>query len=310
MSYERRGYSDNLSDGDDFLRNYHHFLFLSRKDKSDPWFFSAEVVDLTFYEFGGKFGPDGGPWNFTFKAGKLMVPFGADPLFHNAYGGLSGFDQEILPIIWSQFGLTTNFTYRVGPVRLRADTYVVQGHELGEEDDVLDLKSDFSSGTDVKPAFGSRLSAGWGPIALYYSLYVNPLGFDRNLVMQAVDLTIWRLRDIPVVEDLALTLGFMRADVTGGDAPDYYHFGDYLELRYYPLDWLWFQYRTGLRTHDNRKGAFYDDRREDQLDQSAHSLSVTATFHGFSLSAQHVWQLEKFDEQDDDFLRITATYEF
>lgn len=309
VAYERNQYTTDPTEGADAIRNFHHFVFLSRRAKADPFFFNAEVIDQSFFEFGAAF--KGDIWKFKAKAGKLLVPFGADPLFHHAYGGLIGFDQEILPAVWAAYGLSTSMSIKIDPVNLMFDLYGIAGYGLDKPDDVLSLKSDFAALDDhPRPAFGMRAGISYGPAKLQYSLIVNPLGLDRMLLMSAVDLTIWRIPDIPFVEDLALTIGFMRADVTGGSAKDYYHFGDYLELRYYPVDWLYFQYRGGFQSNDNRASLYFDDRRIDPDDGSAHTLAVTGRWFGFSLTLQHTWRLEEGTEVANDFLRLTLAYDF
>ena len=45
-------------------------------------------------------------------------------------------------------------------------------------------------------------------------------------------------------------------------------FADYLQLRYHPCDWFYFQYRTGLRTFDNRRGVILDKTRLTSADAS------------------------------------------
>ena len=50
--------------------------------------------------------------------------------------------------------------------------------------------------------------------------------------------------------------------------------------------------------------------RLDRADTSAHSLAVGWIHGSFTLVLQHIWQLELVDEQDDDLLRVIATYEF
>lgn len=310
IAYERSGYTKDPADGVDRLRNFHHFVFLSRS-ADDPFFFSAEIIDQTFYEIGARIRPKGKDWSATFRAGKILVPFGPEPLFHHNYGGLGGFDQELLPLVWAQLGGSASLTWRFQPVQLRADIYMVHGHELEEQDAILDLRGDFSSLSKVRMAFGGRLSASWGPLTLNYSAYFNKLGFDRRLFLQAVDLTVYRIPDVPFLKDLALSLGFMRADISGaGDVADYYHFGDYLELRYFPADWVNLHYRAGLKTLDNREGVYIDERRLGQEDRSAHTLGVTFRLYGASLAVQHTWRLEKKDELADDFFRITLAYDF
>lgn len=311
VSLERVGYTDNLADGRNALRNYHHFLFLSRHSSEDPYFFNAELLDLYFYEAGMRFSERGTPWRGMVKAGKVVVPFGSEPVYHHSYGGRSGFDQQILPIVWSQHGIVGQAQYSFDGFRILNDVYAVQGYNLANSDSVLSLQSDFSSSDSIKMGFGDRLGVAWGPISLWYSLYFNDLDFGRYLLMQGLDLVIWRIADLPVLEDLSLRAGLMRADVAGGGAGrDYYHFGDYVELRYYPLDWLYVQLRSGLRTHDNRDGLWYDEARADSKDMTSHNVGVVYERDGWMLGLYHYWNLEKADEQDNDFLRLRLGYEF
>ena len=143
---------------------------------------------------------------------------------------------------------------------LTDDLFVVRGYALRHADSIINLQSDFSPEDDVKLGWGNRLGAAWRFVSAWYSAYYNPLGFGRRLFMQAFDVTIWRPRGIPVLQHFSLGAGLLRADVSGGGPGvggvgfDYYHFADYLQLRYYPTDWLYVQYRTGLRTFNNRRG--------------------------------------------------------
>ncbi len=317
LNYERRDFRANPFDsaGTDNFANYHHYLFLSRGKQRDPFFFTAEILTLKFYEIGYKLAPIDAHWSLRVKAGKLVVPFGPEPTFHHSYGGLSGFDQELLPAIWAVPGLTAQGQLQAGPVRLTLDAYMVQGYALNSEDSVLDLTGQPAFGVEspfeFRPAFGGRLGVGWGPLAVWYSAYVNKLGFGRMLFLEAVDVGVWRIPGIPVLEDLSLSFGAMRADVSGGGAgKDYYHFGDYVDLRYYPLDWLTLRYRAGLKTFDNRRGLYYDSRRADSLDTSAHSVGVIASYRGLSVGVYYYLRFEKKDEIDNDFLRVQAVYEF
>ena len=76
-----------------------------------------------------------------------------------------------------------------------------------------------------------------------------------------------RQRQLPVLGHFSLGVGLLRADVSGGGPGvggvgiDYYDFADYLQLRYYPVDWLFLQYRAGLRTFDNRRALILDQSR-------------------------------------------------
>ena len=53
-------------------------------------------------------------------------------------------------------------------------------------------------------------------LSAWYSAYFNPLGFGRRLFMQAIDLTLWRQRQIPVLGHFTLGAGLLLADVSGG----------------------------------------------------------------------------------------------
>jgi len=310
VAYERHSFSDAFWDGKDAFRNFHRFLFLERRAKDDPFFFNAELLGLTFYEIGARFQGDREDiWRLNLAAGKVLVPFGADPLYHHAYGGRVGADQRVLPLVWAEYGLKASLDLDLDPVGLKIDAFAVRGYALRAEDGILNLQSNMAPIDDLNFAGGGRVSASLGAATVNYSVYGGTLDFGRSLVMQAFDITLWRL-DFPILRDFAITAGVLRADVWGADADAYYHFADYLQIRYYPTDCLYIQYRGGLDMRDNRKGIFADGTRLDKLDTSAHSVSLGWLRGNFSLVLQHLWQLELVDEQDDDFLRLTATYEF
>lgn len=312
LSYERRDYENHpFGPGRNVLQTYHHFLFLSRSGADDPFGFNIEIVTQQFFEFNARFVTRNRRAKFLIKAGKIMVPFGDEPLYHSSYGGKTGFDQELLPAIWSQPGLAFNAHVTLGPVSVASDTYAVRGYGLRAADGVLDLRSDVSSFDDLEFGVGERLGLSIAPLTVWYSVQFNPLGFARTLLLQAIDVEFWRLAGVPFLEDLVVGLGCMRGDVSGGGAGnDYYHFGSYGMIRYYPLDWLHVQYRWGLKTFDNRRGLYYDDTRADERDSSSHNLTIGATYKGFYTALQLFWNLEKANEQDNDFMRLTVGYAF
>lgn len=310
VAYERYGYSDDPGDGKDAFRNYHRFLFLERHTKDDPFYFNAEVLGFNFYELGVRFhGERDDIWHASLTTGKVLVPFGADPLYHHAYGGRIGADQRVVPVVWSEFGLKGAIDLDLDPVALRFDAYVLRGYALRKPTDVLNLQTMSAPVDDLNYAAGGRISAAFQAATLTYSFYGGTLDHDRSLFMHALDASLWRL-DVPVLDRFAFTLGVMRADVWGGGVPAYYNFADYLQVRFYATDCLYIQYRGGLDTRDNRSGLFTDAARLDQLDTSGHSVAVGWNQGNFTLVVQHHWQLELVDEIDDDFLRVTATYEF
>jgi hypothetical protein len=313
LNYERRelGRDTSFADGQSALRSYHQFLFLSRTSQDDPFGFTVEVLGLQFWEGSLRHRFAGTPLALQVRAGKLLVPFGNEPIFHQAYGGLAGFDQKILAPVWAQEGLSATLTAQRREQSLSFDVYVSRGFGLRQEDGVLNLQSDVSPTDDLKPALGARLGAAWSPLTAYYSFYFNPLGFGRRLVMQAVDLALWRPRGIPIIDRLVLGAGILRGDVSGGGSgEDYYHFGSYYQVRAYLLDTLYLQYRQGLRTFNNRRGVFMDDTRLDGDDASTHTLGLVARYHGLSAGLHYFINFEKANEVDDDFFRLTVAYEF
>lgn len=299
------------------LRSYHHFLFLSRESPEDRFGLSVEMLNLLFWEAHVRLGPRDRHWQVAIAGGKIMVPFGADPLFHQSYGGLVGFDQRILPVFWAQEGLAAHFVAHRRELVVTDDLYVVRGHALRRGDAVLNLQGDLSPDDAVKLAWGNRLGVAWGPLSAWYSVYFNPLGFGRRLFMQAADVTLWRVRGVPVLGNLSFGAGLFRADVSGGEAEgfgghgkDYYHFGSYFQMRVHPCDWFYVQYRQGLRTLDNRRGVYVDDTRLTSEDASTHNFGAVARYRGLTAGLFYFINLEKGVEIPNDLLRVSLTYEF
>ncbi len=313
LNYERRDYRDQplFKGGRNAIQVYHNFLFLSWQEKDSPLSFTAELITLQLWELAYRLSPKHWPVRLTAKAGKLLVPFGSDPLYHHNYGGLAAFDQRMLPIIWAREGVQLSTYARVGPFAFNHDLYAVAGHALRQQDAVLNLQSDLAALDDAQIAIGNRLGASYGPASLYYSVYYNDLRFDRRLVLQALDAQLWKLRGVPFLQDFTFSAGAMRADVTGGGSGrDYYHFASYFMVRYFPVDWLFIQYRQGIQNYDNRRGVIQDDTRWTVADASAHNVGVVARYHGLSFGVFHFWNLERADEVDDDFTRVSLAYEF
>lgn len=311
LNYERRGFTDNPFDDEakDALQSYHHFLFLSRRSANDPIGLDVELLTLQFWELSARH--SFGPVEVGAKLGKLLVPFGADPLYHHSYGGLAGFDQRILPVVWTAEGVSGYAYGNILGFGFGLDLSLLRGFAARGEDAVLNLQGDLSPLDDVKPALSARLRASYGPLSLYYSAWLNPLGFDRLLYLQALDVSLWRWRGIPFIEDLALSFGLLRGDISGGGpGVDHYHFGSYFQARYYAWDFLYFQYRQGLRTFDNQRGFYEDPYRFTSQDASTHSVGAVFQWRGAQLGVFHHWNLEKVDEVDDDFLRVMVGYAF
>ncbi|MEO8178174.1 MAG: hypothetical protein ABI895_05000 [Deltaproteobacteria bacterium] len=312
LSYERRNFDTQpFSAGDNALQSYHHFLFLSRQSAEDPLAFSAEVINLTFWEVSYHLSLPASAGQLWLKAGKLLVPFGPDPLFHQSYGGLVGFDQRVLPPIWAEEGLSARFWRDEGDFSGSVDLYALRGYELKQRDAVLNLQNDFSPLDATQLALGFRLRGSWQALSVFYSGYVNALDFGRVLYLQAADVELWRLRGVPVLEHLAAEVGLLRADVSGaGPGRDYYHFASYLRLRCYLTDLMYLQYRQGLRTFDNRRGVSLDDTRLTREDGSTHNFGLVLRHGPLTFGLYYFFVLEKADELRDDFLRVSGVYEF
>lgn len=317
LAYERQQF-----DGDPFaggsvgaLRSYHHFLFLSH-DVGEPCGITAEVTSLLFWEAHCRLPRWFGPVRVTGAGGKIVVPFGADPLFHQSYGGLEGFDQVVLPTIWSIEGVAAHAVWPLGELAVTDDLYVVRGYALAHANTVLNLQNDFSPDDATRLGWGNRAGFAWRWLSAWYSSYFNTLGFGRRLFMQAVDVTLWRPRGIPVAQHFSAGAGLLRADVSGGGAGvggvgyDYYHFASYFQLRYHPTDWLYLQYRQGLRTFDNRRGLILDNSRLTSADGSTHSFGAVARTGALTFGIYYFVNLEKVDEIRNDLLRTSLTYEF
>lgn len=318
-AYEREGRSGELGSGRNALRSYHRFLFLTRQGNDVPIGFNAELLGLHFYELTVRLRRGPSAWRVTAHGGKILVPFGPDPLFHKNYGGLSGADQPLLPVVWSSLGGGLRVSRALGGLSVSDEAYVVQGFDLAARDQMLNLQRDLMAYDGARIAVGNRLAVAYGPVALYYSFYWNPLRFGRQLIMQALDLTLWRPR-WPVLRHFALGLGAVRAFVSADEsagtaaavpgAAYYFHFADYVWLRAYGPDWLYLQARSGLATFGNRRGNFYDGNRATASDGSHHNLALVAEHAGATVSLAYFWNFEKVDERADDRLRLTVTYAF
>jgi len=100
-----------------------------------------------------------------------------------------------------------------------------------------------------------------------------------------------------------------KPDAVAG-AGAYFHFADYVWLRAYLGDWLYFQARSGLATFDNRAGLFYDASRADANDGSHHNVALVVEYAGAQASLAYFWNFEKVDERPDDLFRLTVSYAF
>jgi hypothetical protein len=317
-TYERADRDGGLTSGRNAFRNFHHFLFLSRQGNDIPIGLNAEVIGLTFYELTARLWRKGS-FRLSARAGKLLVPFGPEPVFHKSYGGLNAVDQKMFPVVWASFGVGLRAATSFKGFSLADDLYVVQGFDLPDRDRMLDMQRDLQAYDGARVAVGNRLSLSRGPLTLWYSAYWNPLRFGRRLLMQALDLAIWR-PSLPWLNRLAAGVGVVRVHVSadssfGGpdavqDAGAYYHFADYLWLRGYVTSWLYLQARSGLATFNNHKGFAYDKDRADATDGSHHSLALVAEHAGAQVSLSYTWNFEKVDETANDFLRLMVMYAF
>jgi hypothetical protein len=319
IAYERTDRSGDFTSGKNALRSYHRLLFLSRQGDDFPIGFSAELLGQYFYEANARLSKPGSRLRVLVHGGKILVPFGPDPLFHKSYGGLTGVDQRTLPVVWSALGAGVRFSYAWGKLSVADEVYAVHGFDLPAANQTLNMQRDLAAYDGTRIAVGNRLSLARGPLTLWYSLYWNPMRFGRSLVMQAVDLAVWR-PPLPVLSRFALGAGFVRAQVSptdqwgqpGASLDDsaYGHFADYLWLRGYLADGLYLRAMTGLATFGNLSGFTYDERRADASDGSHHSLALVFEYASLQTLLAYYWNFEKVDERPDDLFRLMVTYAF
>jgi hypothetical protein len=317
--YERNRRSGDLDGGRNDFRSYHHFLFISRQGDDVPVGFNAELLGLYFYELTSRLTGKGSRFRVSAHAGKILVPFGPDPLFHKSYGGQTGADQRLLPVVWSSIGGGMRFGFSWRGLTVSDEVYAVQGFDLPARDQGLVMQRDLIAYDGARIAAGDRLSISAGPFTLWYSFYWNQMRFGRQLIMQAVDLSLWR-PCLPVLNRLALGVGAVRAHISKDEnygQPDavagagaYYHFADYVWLRAYLFDWLYLQARSGLLTLNNHDGLYYDPKRADASDSSHHNVALVADYAGAQVSLAYFWNFEKVDERPDDMFRLTVSYAF
>lgn len=153
-SYERVGMDGGLTSGQNAFRNYHHFVFISRQGDDVPIGFNAEVIGQYFYELTARLWRAGSAFRLSARVGKIMVPFGPDPLFHKNYGGLSAIDQRLLPVVWSSFGACLRADALVKGFSLAVDLYLVQG--------VRSVRPCEHPGHAARPASVQRCACGSG----------------------------------------------------------------------------------------------------------------------------------------------------
>ena len=136
------------------------------------------------------------------------------------------------------------------------------------------LQSDFSPLDAAQLALGARLRASWKALSLFYSAYVNALGFrSRPVSCRPSTSRSGACVACRCSSTWRRNVGLLRADVSGaGSGQDYYHFASYFRLRFYLTDLAYVQYRQGLRTFDNRRGVIVDDTRLTREDGSTHNF--------------------------------------
>jgi len=93
------------------------------------------------------------------------------------------------------------------------EVYAVQGFDLEAPDQTLNMQRDLTAYAGARIAFGNRLALASGPLTLWYSFYWNQMRFGRLLIMQAVDLALWRPA-LPVLDRVAMGAGFVRAHIS------------------------------------------------------------------------------------------------
>lgn len=304
VSFELREFYGNPFQGKPSLTNYHHFIFISRRKAEDKFFFTAEVIERYFYEFGANFD------RFALKFGKVLVPFGADPLFHHNYGGLTGFDQKFVPFVWSEHGGVFTAHILKNPEKktiLSNDLFLVNAPSG-------DPTKEFSigKGDPSKFAIGDRVRFGYSHLIVYGSVYWTQYSKNYDLFMWGGDVSLaYGFLPYSLLKNLAVKAGFAYINVEGDPVKigNYFHFSDYLRIDYkLPLNFT-FRFLVGTKTMLNYKYPFYDKSTADTNDETAYNFALVYNRNGFSLQVQYVIKVEA-KEQKDDFARIMVGFEF
>jgi hypothetical protein len=183
VAYERTDRSADVTSGKNAFRSYHRLLFLSRQGDDVPVGFTAEVLNQYFYELNVRLSGRNSRLRVLAHAGKILVPFGPDPLFHKSYGGLTGADQRVLPVVWSAIGAGVRFSYAGRRVSATDEVYAVQGFDLPASGQTLNMQRDLVDYAGARIAFGNRLAVSTGPLTIWYSFYWNQMRFGRLLIM-------------------------------------------------------------------------------------------------------------------------------
>ncbi len=162
--------------------------------------------------------------------GKILIPFGSDPLIHHSYGGLTGFDQELVPFIWSEHGFNLSLRAENKDTLIINEVYIVNAPK-GTPDEVLLLT--FTSSPD-KLALGDRLTVGYRDFIFYLSLYWNQYSGRYNSILWGVDISFSPRQFISKLSFLSVSYGFLLADIQANPTKlgRYSHFGNYIRLAF------------------------------------------------------------------------------
>lgn len=302
VNFEQREFSGNPFEGKPYLTNYHHFIFISTRKKR--FFFSAEVIKQYFYEFGADFG------TVSLKFGKIFVPFGADPLFHHNYGGLTGFDQKFVPFIWTEHGANVSLKIlQKTDFSIINEIYGVNAPK-GDPTKLFEMTAPSSPG---KFAIGDRLTIGYKSLTMFLSLYWNQYAGKNDSFLSGIDISLpYGFIDHPVLKNISFLAGFVRMDVEGDPQKigKYFNFADYLRIGIM-LPWnLEFRFITGTQTYQNYEGLVYDKSTADQKDSTAFNTALIYRRNGFLTQLQYVIRMEGKNEVKDDFVRVMIRFEF
>ncbi len=289
------------------FRNYHKFVFL-KVTPTDQLTLDAEILDLHYYEMAYAFSDD-----FTFRAGKIWVPFGATP-FHHYYGGRQGdpFAGLLLPNVWSEFGASLEASLFSGDwLSVSGDLYTIRGFDA-DLGNVLQLTN---GGVDDAFAFGGRTRVGIGSkISIWGSALYNQFGAndEGQMLLWGGDLLIdYGLLDLPVLRDLKFRAAFARAEIQDEILVDavynsegwYFRYGDYAEVTYRGVPVVMPRVRYGTIIN-------FDDEVSNADSHNWEVALMTRIQRNVMLLAQYQFNQEEVNEIDNDLFRFALIFEF
>ncbi|MFC1610519.1 hypothetical protein ACFL6C_06150 [Myxococcota bacterium] len=245
---------------DAFVFRPNHFYVLLQAQIKDDLALTLHISDVpVFYEL---------TWNvtprFALKAGKLLVPFGANE-FHHLFGGRVDELSHFLPETWGDFGVAlSHVAYDGDNVGFEYSLYAVNGFEAPSGANEPSITMGDASDNNLFKGLGTRVKLEiLGKVVITGSLYIDAWD-EKNRHMVVFYASGLELRpglfDVPVLRKLRLRGEWGRGEIQIPRQNRYRGLikyaklrgGMYGEARYPVLDFLDARIRFGAINPDHR----------------------------------------------------------